>query len=189
MVTDSGGLQEETTALGIPCLTVRENTERPITIVEGTNRLVPDPGALADAMRAARRPAEPPRPEGWDGRAGERIVRALAPDVRIAFASAREAAVRRAVRCTQRILMKQVLRKGLSAIVVEDVPDPLAIPHHVVVRPSYSLISSGTETASIHKEGVLKEVADNPSHLRKVWNVAMATGPLATVSRGARQVQ
>jgi predicted dehydrogenase/threonine dehydrogenase-like Zn-dependent dehydrogenase len=77
--------------------------------------------------------------------------------------------------------MRQVLRKGLSSIVVEDVPDPLALPHHVVVRPAYSLISSGTETASIHKDGVLKEVADNPSHLRKVWNVAMANGPLSTL--------
>ena len=93
VVTDSGGLQEETTALGIPCLTVRENTERPITIVEGTNRLVPDPRELADAVRAARRPAEPPRPEGWDGRAGERIVRALAPDVRGASAPGRAPAL------------------------------------------------------------------------------------------------
>jgi UDP-N-acetylglucosamine 2-epimerase (non-hydrolysing) len=79
VITDSGGLQEETTALGIPCLTVRENTERPITITEGTNRLVPDPLALLDAVSAAQRPVKPPRPEGWDGRAGERVVRALAP--------------------------------------------------------------------------------------------------------------
>src|SRR5207237_7449699 len=49
-LTDSGGIQEETTALGIPCLTLRENTERPITIVEGTNTLV---GSDADKLRAA----------------------------------------------------------------------------------------------------------------------------------------
>ena len=78
VVTDSGGLQEETTALGVPCLTVRENTERPITITEGTNRLVPDPAALAAAVRSVRRTEAPPRPEGWDGRAGERIAAALA---------------------------------------------------------------------------------------------------------------
>lgn len=78
VVTDSGGLQEETTALGVPCLTVRENTERPITITEGTNRLVPDPAALAAAVRSVRRTDAPRRPEGWDGKAGERIAAALA---------------------------------------------------------------------------------------------------------------
>jgi UDP-N-acetylglucosamine 2-epimerase (non-hydrolysing) len=78
VVTDSGGLQEETTALGIPCLTVRPNTERPITITEGTNRLVPNPEDLVTLLREVVRPATPPRPEGWDGRAGERIIAALA---------------------------------------------------------------------------------------------------------------
>jgi predicted dehydrogenase len=76
--------------------------------------------------------------------------------------------------------MKQVLRKGFAQIVVADVPDPIAIPHHVLVRPHYSLISSGTETASIHTEGVLKEVADNPSHLQKVWDVMQGTSPRGT---------
>src|SRR5512146_2516222 len=77
VITDSGGLQEETTALGVPCLTVRENTERPITITEGTNRLVPDPAALAVAVRSVRRTDSPRRPEGWDGAAGERVMEAL----------------------------------------------------------------------------------------------------------------
>jgi UDP-N-acetylglucosamine 2-epimerase (non-hydrolysing) len=77
VITDSGGLQEETTALGVPCLTVRENTERPVTITEGTNRLVPDPRDLPAAVRSLRRSAAPRVPEGWDGHAGERIVRTL----------------------------------------------------------------------------------------------------------------
>jgi UDP-N-acetylglucosamine 2-epimerase (non-hydrolysing) len=77
VVTDSGGLQEETTALGVPCLTVRENTERPVTITEGTNRLAPDPAMLPALVRAARRGPRMPRPEGWDGRASERVVSAL----------------------------------------------------------------------------------------------------------------
>jgi UDP-N-acetylglucosamine 2-epimerase (non-hydrolysing) len=77
VVTDSGGLQEETTALGIPCLTVRPNTERPITITEGTNRLVPNPAELVEELGRVRRPAVAPRPEGWDGRAGERVIAAL----------------------------------------------------------------------------------------------------------------
>ena len=76
-VTDSGGVQEETTALGVPCFTVRENTERPVTITEGTNVLVKDLAALPGQVRAARRPKEPRRPEGWDGRAGERVIAAL----------------------------------------------------------------------------------------------------------------
>jgi UDP-N-acetylglucosamine 2-epimerase (non-hydrolysing) len=77
VVTDSGGLQEETTVLGIPCLTVRPNTERPITITEGTNRLVPHPGDLLLALRQLSRPSIARRPEGWDGRAGERVIAAL----------------------------------------------------------------------------------------------------------------
>ena len=77
VVTDSGGLQEETTALGIPCLTVRPNTERPITISEGTNRLVPNPADIVKELGQLRRPAVAPRPEGWDGRAGKRVIAAL----------------------------------------------------------------------------------------------------------------
>ena len=76
--------------------------------------------------------------------------------------------------------MKQVLRKGLKDIVVEEVPDPVLQPHHVLVRPAYSLISSGTETASLHQEGVVAELRHNPSHLRKIANVARSTGPVRT---------
>ncbi len=76
--------------------------------------------------------------------------------------------------------MKQVIRKGLKEIIVDQVPDPVVIPHHVLVRPLYSLISSGTETASIHQEGVLRAVADNPSQLTKIWNVLKIQGPVST---------
>jgi UDP-N-acetylglucosamine 2-epimerase (non-hydrolysing) len=81
LVTDSGGIQEETTALGVPCLTLRPNTERPITITEGTNRLLgDDPAAI---LPAAKRLIEgdfprPLCPELWDGRAGIRIASVLA---------------------------------------------------------------------------------------------------------------
>lgn len=81
--------------------------------------------------------------------------------------------------------MKQVLRQGFKDIVVDEVPDPALAAHHVLIRPVYSLISSGTETASIHQEGVIKGVAENPSHLRKVWEVMKATSPLKT----AREVK
>jgi UDP-N-acetylglucosamine 2-epimerase (non-hydrolysing) len=78
VVTDSGGIQEETTVLGIPCLTIRENTERPVTIAQGTNQLVGnDPTAVRRyALEALARPfpENPPRPYLWDGHAGERIL-------------------------------------------------------------------------------------------------------------------
>jgi predicted dehydrogenase len=77
--------------------------------------------------------------------------------------------------------MKQVIRRGLKEIIVDEAPDPIASPHHVVVRPMYSLISSGTETASIHQEGVLKEVAENPSHLRKILAIMETMGPIPTL--------
>jgi threonine dehydrogenase-like Zn-dependent dehydrogenase len=76
--------------------------------------------------------------------------------------------------------MKQVIRRGLKEIIVDEVPDPVASTHHVVVAPEFSLISSGTETASIHREGLLKEVADNPSHIRKILDVMKLQGPVRT---------
>src|ERR1051326_8664181 len=78
--------------------------------------------------------------------------------------------------------MKQVIRKGLKEIIVDEVPDPVLLPHHVLVRPAYSLISSGTEMASIHRDSLPSEDADNPSHLRNIWDVAKKTGPLATLA-------
>jgi UDP-N-acetylglucosamine 2-epimerase (non-hydrolysing) len=84
VLTDSGGLQEETTVLGVPCVTLRARTERPITLRAGTNRMAAWPptreGVLAafrDAHADGRRAVGACRPEGWDGRASARVVRAL----------------------------------------------------------------------------------------------------------------
>jgi UDP-N-acetylglucosamine 2-epimerase (non-hydrolysing) len=79
VVTDSGGVQEETTALGVPCLTARDNTERPITVSEGTNRVVgTDPAAIvAAARRVLADPPQPRCPALWDGRAGQRCADAI----------------------------------------------------------------------------------------------------------------
>jgi UDP-N-acetylglucosamine 2-epimerase (non-hydrolysing) len=77
VITDSGGVQEETTALGVPCVTVRENTERPVTVTEGTNRLAWDPDEFARLAVVTRRNGTARRPEGWDGHAAERVADAL----------------------------------------------------------------------------------------------------------------
>jgi UDP-N-acetylglucosamine 2-epimerase (non-hydrolysing) len=81
VLTDSGGIQEETTALGIPCLTIRENTERPITVTVGTNRLVgTQPERIVSEAREALRHGVPGAkvPDRWDGRAAERIAQVIA---------------------------------------------------------------------------------------------------------------
>ncbi len=84
VVTDSGGVQEETTALGVPCVTLREQTERPVTVTEGTNRLAPWPltpdgiySTYAAATAQGRVGVGAKSPDGWDGRAAERAVEAL----------------------------------------------------------------------------------------------------------------
>ena len=92
VLTDSGGVQEETTVLGVPCLTLRENTERPITVTQGTNQIV---GRDPDRIRAETRrilAGEAPAgrvPELWDGGAAERIVAVLARDLGAAGAPGR----------------------------------------------------------------------------------------------------
>ncbi|MCK4787415.1 MAG: UDP-N-acetylglucosamine 2-epimerase [Desulfobacteraceae bacterium] len=79
VIIDSGGIQEETTILGIPCLTIRENTERPITITEGTNILVgTDTNRILSGYRESLSKAVSfTRPKFWDGKASERIVQIL----------------------------------------------------------------------------------------------------------------
>ena len=93
MLTDSGGVQEETTYLGVPCFTLRDNTERPVTVRAGTNTLLGlEPERIADILPALSEPGRNARravPPLWDGRAAERVAdvleRALLPG-RVALA-------------------------------------------------------------------------------------------------------
>lgn len=88
VLTDSGGVQEETTSLGVPCFTLRANTERPVTVTQGTNRLLGLAVAEIDRVPALLAEAEsrpvPAQPEGWDGRAAERLAGILARDLEAA---------------------------------------------------------------------------------------------------------
>jgi UDP-N-acetylglucosamine 2-epimerase (non-hydrolysing) len=80
VLTDSGGVQEETTFLGIPCLTARSNTERPVTISQGTNRLVASTRpAILQGVQASLNKSAPgyQPPELWDGHAAQRIVQCM----------------------------------------------------------------------------------------------------------------
>jgi UDP-N-acetylglucosamine 2-epimerase (non-hydrolysing) len=79
VVTDSGGIQEETTILGIPCVTVRENTERPITVEAGTNWIAgTSPNTIKEAIRLQRsRQRKGGLPKNWDGQAAARIIEIL----------------------------------------------------------------------------------------------------------------
>jgi UDP-N-acetylglucosamine 2-epimerase (non-hydrolysing) len=79
VLTDSGGIQEETTALGVPCVTLRDNTERPITVEQGTNVLAGrDPARIvATVNRVLDGPPAPRRPALWDGHASDRIAEVL----------------------------------------------------------------------------------------------------------------
>ena len=80
VLTDSGGLQEETTVLGVPCLTLRTYTERPVTVSVGSNTVVgPNPDKIREAVGQvlAGRGKTGATPELWDGRAGARIATAL----------------------------------------------------------------------------------------------------------------
>ena len=84
VLTDSGGVQEEATVLGIPCVTLRESTERPVTVEQGTNVVAGTrrEDVLAVAQAALHREGGPGQiPELWDGRAGERIAARLAEEI------------------------------------------------------------------------------------------------------------
>src|SRR4029077_11191030 len=92
VLTDSGGVQEETTVLGVPCITLRTSTERPVTITNGTNVLAgTDPRRIVEAFRTARsRAGQTATPQFWDGKAAERIGEVLRREADAAASAGRE---------------------------------------------------------------------------------------------------
>src|SRR5207253_1756239 len=85
--------------------------------------------------------------------------------------------------------MKQVLRRGFSEVVVQDIPAPTLHKGCVLIAPQYSLISSGTETADLHPEGVIREVFTQPSRLTSLGAVAAAYGIIPTVREALGKFQ
>jgi UDP-N-acetylglucosamine 2-epimerase (non-hydrolysing) len=84
VITDSGGIQEETTVLGVPCVTLRENTERPVTVTVGTNYLIgTEPVKILKTVKMilAGQGKKGQIPQFWDGQAGDRIVAILAAEL------------------------------------------------------------------------------------------------------------
>jgi UDP-N-acetylglucosamine 2-epimerase (non-hydrolysing) len=79
VLTDSGGIQEETTMLGVPCVTLRNNTERPVTVSEGTHVLAgtSKEAIVRQAIRQLKRRVKSKTPYRWDGKAGQRILSTL----------------------------------------------------------------------------------------------------------------
>jgi UDP-N-acetylglucosamine 2-epimerase (non-hydrolysing) len=132
VLTDSGGLQEETTALGVPCVTLRQNTERPITVEQGTNILAgTDPGAIVAAARESIRgqAKQGRRPALWDGRAAERIAGVLAEE--LGASRARRVDGRRVelMGCKVDNLSMQETLEVIDELVADGTPD-----QHVVVN-------------------------------------------------------
>jgi UDP-N-acetylglucosamine 2-epimerase (non-hydrolysing) len=133
VVTDSGGLQEETTVLGVPCVTVRENTERPITVDQGTNVLAgTEPARIIAAVHGVLRGHAPRarRPALWDGRAAERIIAILGREL-----TAERQALRRPVErielmgCKVDNLTMEETLQAVEELIASGQPD-----QHVVVN-------------------------------------------------------
>ncbi|TAL22105.1 MAG: UDP-N-acetylglucosamine 2-epimerase (non-hydrolyzing) [Frankiales bacterium] len=116
VLTDSGGVQEETTVLGVPCLTLRHSTERPVTVTHGTNTVVgTDPDVILAAFRAVDPTVEARRPEGWDGMAAERIAAVLttiAPPLAIERTGAAPVPVQLDRRVAEPALLRQHRRRA-----------------------------------------------------------------------------
>lgn len=123
VLTDSGGLQEETTALGIPCLTLRMNTERPITIWQGTNKLI-DPDDIEREINKIQdgEGKQGECPPLWDGNAAARILRILEQILDRPHGTASEdASMSRNMACATRQLQDGVDRQGHARLCATEV--------------------------------------------------------------------
>jgi len=99
ILTDSGGIQEEASALGVPCFTFRPSTERPVTISHGSNVLLGDDPSVIDEVKLGRRPPTPSAIPLWDGHAGDRIADVIASTLGIESGASVDAAVAASQHC------------------------------------------------------------------------------------------
>jgi UDP-N-acetylglucosamine 2-epimerase (non-hydrolysing) len=100
VLTDSGGIQEESTILGVPCLTLRDNTERPVTVEQGTNVIVGSDGRqiIKEFRKVLRRESKPAAsPQHWDGKAAQRILQILVRDFSVIRSAEEKVEISRAV--------------------------------------------------------------------------------------------
>src|SRR5687768_9458496 len=85
--------------------------------------------------------------------------------------------------------MKQVLRKGFSEVVVEEIPAPGIRSGSILIAPEYSLISSGTESADLHTDGIVREVLERPSQLKALGSVAASYGVVPMIREALGKFQ
>jgi len=165
VLTDSGGIQEETTYLNVPCLTLRPNTERPITISRGTNELVSMENIqekIESILSGNRKQGN--IPEFWMAKPHKELFRFFK-------------------KWSYRIMIQAILKKG--KVLGEDVPLPSVSEGAALIKVLYSCISVGTEIASVQEgnKSLIKRALEQPENVKKVLDMARSVSIFETFQK------